>query len=218
MCEPGAEKEALLANGYEHHDYINYVIDLAPGVDSLWKGLNKKLRQKIRSTHRKGLVIRDDNTIAGIHRLYELLRASYHRARIPLPDRSLFLNALASLPRECVRVRTAFVGQRPVASIISLAFGDRVFSWYGGTVRLQGFSPFACIVWDDIAWACEQGYRYYDFGGAGWPEEDYGPRKFKSQFGGSEMRYGRYTLAYSKMRLRLAEIGFDLSRRLGVWS
>ena len=105
-----------------------------------------------------------------------------------------------------------------MASIISLAFGDRVFSWFGGTVRLRGLSPFACIVWDDIKWSCETGHRYYDFGGAGWPDVDYGPRRFKAHFGGDEVRYGRYTFTYSNVRLKLAELGFSISRRFGVWS
>ena len=32
------------------------------------------------------------------------------------------------------------------------------------------------------------------------------PRKFKAGFGGREVRYGRYLLTYSKLRLRLAEL------------
>ena len=218
ICEPGLEKDALLANGYEHRDYVNYVVTLRPDVDGLWKNLDKRLRQKIRGSFRKGIVVRDDNTPDGIARLYGLLQASYRRARIPLPDEALFMNTLVCLPQGSVRVRTAYLDQVPVASIISLVFCDRVFSWFGGTVRLRGLSPFACIVWDDIKWSCENDYRYYDFGGAGWPEIDYGPRRFKAHFGGEEVRYGRYILTYSNVRLKLAEIGFRISRRFGVWS
>jgi hypothetical protein len=218
ISEPGLEREALSANGYQYHEYLNFVVDLDNGRDVLWSRLKKNLRQKIRSSHRKGVVIRDDNPPEGIDRLYRMLQASFQHAKIPLPDQSLFTGVMTCLPQEWVRVRTAFLDQQPVASIISLAFGDRVFSWYGGTLRLPGLSPFACIVWDDIVWGAEHGFRYYDFGGAGWPDEDYGPRKFKAQFGGTELHYARCTRTYSKMRLRFAELGFDLSRRLGVWS
>lgn len=218
ILEPGTEKEALLSNGYEHHDYVNYLVDLRFDSDVLWSNLHKKLRQQVRSAARKGVEIRDDETPEGIERLYGLLQASYRRARIPLPDVSLFTNTLKQLPREQVRLRTAFLNGNPIASIISLAFGDRVFSWYGGTLRLGGLSPFASIVWDDIKWGSRNGFSYYDFGGAGWPNEDYGPRGFKARFGGQEVRFGRYTRTYSKVRLRLAELGFNISRRIGVWS
>ncbi len=218
ICEPGPEKEVLERCGYQHRDFINYVVDLQQGREQLWKSLHKRMRQKIRSTLRRGIVLRDDNTREGVTRLYSLLQASYGKAHIPLADRELFLNTLERLPAEQVRIRTAFKDDEPVASIISLIFRDRVFSWYGGTLRLNGISPFACIVWDDMAWAAENGYAFYDFGGAGWASKDYGPRRFKAQFGGEEVCYGRYWMPYSQVRLSIAEWAYGVSRLLGVWS
>lgn len=218
ICEPGFEEHALAVNGYQHRDFVNYVIKLQDDVDLLWKKLHKRLRQKLRSTRRKGVVVRDDTSPEGLQRLYPMLQASYGRARVPLCGEDLFRNAVAHLPPENVRVRTAFKDREALASIISLVFGDRVFSWYGGTLRRRGISPFALIVWDDIAWAAEHGFSHYDFGGAGSPDEEYGPRKFKARFGGTEVHYGRYVLTYSRLRLRLAEVGFQISRQLGAWS
>lgn len=216
--EPGYEKDALTMSGYEHRDYINYVVDTQQTTETLWNNVNKRLRQKIRSTIRKGVVVRDDNTLEGVERLYELLSFSYGRARVPLLGQDLFENMLQHLPPAWVRLRTAFQDDVPIASIISLVYGNRVYSWYGGTLRLNGLSPFACIVWDDIAWSSVNGYSHYDFGGAGWPHEDYGPRKFKASFGGNQLRYGRYTLTYSDLRLKVAEFAYQMSRRLGAWS
>ena len=218
ICAPSCEMKVLTASGYEHLDYINYVVDIKQDEETLWGNVNKRMRQKIRSTHCKGVVLRDDNSPEGVRRLYRLLQVSYGRARVPLFGRDLFENTLASLPLGCVRLRTAFRDDAAVASVISLAFGDRVYSWYGGTLRLNGLSPFACIVWDDIVWSKANGYSHYDFGGAGWPHESYGPRKFKADFGGTEVRYGRYLLTYSKLRLKVAKLAYQVSRRLGVWS
>ena len=176
------------------------------------------MRQKIRSTLRKGVELRDDTSPEGVERLYQLLQSSYSRARVPLLGRDLFEAALQHLPPQSVRIRTAFDGEQALASIISLIYKDRLYSWYGGTLRRPGLSPFACLVWEDIRWGCEQGYGIYDFGGAGWPHEPYGPRKFKANFGGQEVRHGRYLLTYSKLRLRLAELAYGVSRRLGAWS
>jgi serine/alanine adding enzyme len=218
ICPSTSERDALTTNGYEYLDYINYVVDTKQNKEILWSKVKKNLRQKIRSTLSKGVVLRNDNTLEGVNRLHQLLKSSYGRARVPLLGLDLFENTLANLPSQCIRVRTAFLGDVPIASIMSLVFGDRVFSWYGGTLRLNGLSPFACIVWDDIAWSSENGYAFYDFGGAGWPNENYGPRKFKADFGGIEVRYGRYMLTYSELRLRLAKLAFQLSRRMGAWS
>lgn len=218
ICQPGCERDVLLQCGYDHRDYINYIVNLDAPIDALWQRVNKNLRQKIRATLRKGIELRDDNSPAGIERLYRLLQFSYGRARVPLLGREMFQAVLDCLPTGSVRIRTAFDGEKPVASIISLLHGGRIYSWYGGTLRLAGLSPFACLVWDDICWGEQHGYTTYDFGGAGWPHEDYGPRKFKASFGGAEVRYGRYLLTYSKLRLRLAELAYGFSRRLGAWS
>lgn len=218
ICQPGCEREVLLQGGYDHRDYINYIVNLDMPRDALWQRVDKNLRQKIRATLRKGIELRDDNSPAGIERLYRLLRFSYGRARVPLLGQELFQAVLNHLPADSVRIRTAFDGEKPVASIMSLLHAGRIYSWYGGTLRLAGLSPFACLVWDDICWGIQHGYTIYDFGGAGWPHEDYGPRKFKANFGGAEVRYGRYLLTYSKLRLRLAELAYGVSRRLGAWS
>lgn len=218
ISEPCCEKDALLDSGYQHSDYINYVVDTTKSREVLWSNLNKRLRQKIRGSFRRGVVVRDDATLEGIERLYPLLRYSYGRAKVPLLGQDLFENVLRHLPPEWVRLQTAFRNEKPLASIISLVYGNRVYSWYGGTLRMKGISPFACIVWDDIAWASENGFAFYDFGGAGRPQDDYGPRRFKARFGGQQVRYGRYTLTYSDLRLRVAELAYWASRRLGAWS
>lgn len=208
----------LVESGYGLHDYINYIVELDSDIDVLWQNLHKRLRQKIRSTFRKQIEIRDDQSPEGIERLYRLLQTSFARAKVPLLGREMFETALTQLPGECVRLRTAFFEDRPVASVLSLLFKHRIYSWYGGTQRLPGISPFACIVWDDICWAKSRGYSEYDFGGAGWPHEDYGPRRFKAQFGGRAVRYGRYLHTYSHLRLTMAKLVYAASRRCGAWS
>jgi len=224
LCEirsiqsPCCEQYPLIAAGYNFCDYINFIVDLNQSKEQLWRNVKKNMRQKINCTSKNGIVVRDDNSLDGISRLYKLLAYSYGRSKIPLAPQSLFENTLALAPPGRVRVRTAFENEKPVASIMSLLYRGRVFSWYGGTLRLNGRSPFASIVWDDIEWGAENGYSIYDFGGAGWPNEDYGPRRFKASFGGEEMHFGRYRLTYSPYRLKMAELVFGISRRLGTWS
>jgi serine/alanine adding enzyme len=215
---PACEKTPLLKSGYTLCDYINYEVDLSRSEEELWKSVDKGMRQKINSSFRKGVEIVDDESPAGVARMYTLLEESYRRARVPLAAFELFEAVLKHLPPESVRIRTAVYKQHPVASIISLIHAGRIFSWYGGTQRIPGLSPFACIVWDDIRWGCEHGLSVYDFGGAGWPNEAYGPRRFKASFGGSEVRYGRYRATYSPIRLRLAELAYRASQSIGVWS
>ena len=50
----------------------------------------------------------------------------------------------------------------------------------------------------------EQGFDLFDFGGAGRPDEHYGPREFKAKFGGELVDFGRDVLVHTPMRLRLS--------------
>ena len=218
LHSPALEQAALEACGHQHLDYVNYVVNLAQGREQLWRQVPKKMRQKIRGTLRRDVAIADATSATGVDEMYKIVQHSYARSRVPLADVALFHAALERLPAGTVRVQTARDGDDPVASIISLVYRGRIFSWYGGTLRIAGKSPFATIVWDDICWGSENGQQIYDFGGAGWPDEDYGPRNFKASFGGQQVRYGRYRKTYSPWRQRLAETAYEMTRRLGMWS
>ena len=125
ISEPTIEKQPLLQHGYERQDYINYVVRLDQGKDTIWSGINKRLRQKLRSSWRKGVEVIDDTSPDGVQSLYKLLTESYARARVPLASIELFENTLKFLPPEQVRIRTAMYQGERVASVITLIHGDR---------------------------------------------------------------------------------------------
>ena len=97
---------------------------------------------------------------------------------------------------------------KDLAGTIGLCYGPRYFAWYGGTSRPPGLHPFACLVWDEIQQSHQQGLAIYDFGGAGRPEEEYGPRVFKSRFHGQLVNHGRFRRVFSRGKLALAERGY----------
>jgi lipid II:glycine glycyltransferase (peptidoglycan interpeptide bridge formation enzyme) len=68
-------------------------------------------------------------------------------------------------------------------------------------------------MWDILSWGARNGYRRYDFGGAGDPSKDYGVRTFKAKFGGELVSFGRWVRVHSAVRLRLARMGYELYRR-----
>ena len=212
---PGAEKAVLQRLGYDHYRYLNYTVDLRQSPQQLWWGLSKSCRKNIRRSERRGVTVRDMTTTEGIDLLYRFLRTSYRRSRIPLADKSLFTAALAELADgRQLTVRVACVDQRPIAAGVLLAFKEMVYAWYGGSERLQGLAPFDCLTWSEICWAHKQGYACYDFGGAGFPDEPYGPRDFKAKFGGQLVNFGRYRKVHAPLRFRVARGAYAVGRHL----
>ena len=146
--------------------------------------------------------------------MYKLLELSYGRSQVPLADPSLFHATIERLPAETIKLLLVEHEGQPVTAGISLVYKGLIFAWYGGTQRIKGITPFDCLTWEEIRWGNENGCSVYDFGGAGWPNEDYGPRKYKSKFGSQLVHYGRYRKVYSTLKLALAESAYKAARSM----
>jgi serine/alanine adding enzyme len=210
---PAAEREALEQNGFELKDYLNYVIDLNQPLETLWSNLTKSARRGVRQCEKHGFHIRELNSLADVHRLYEFLKSTYRRAQVPLADVSLFESVFAELqPRGMIQLIATYEGDTPLAIDSLINYKGRSFAWYGGLERVTGVSPFDYLQWYEIVWAKEHGYQIYDFGGAGYPDEPYGVRDYKAKFGGELVSFGRYRKVYSPWKMRLAQQAYQLGR------
>ena len=212
IWESGAERVALEKCGYRYLDYANYIVDVTRSPDELWSSMSKKFRYEIEWAKKRGVEIVEDSFSSGVRALYKLLQVSYGRSQVPLPDESLFLAAIESLPHEFRRVTLAKYQGRYVAGSLDLIHKGVVFGWYSGTERVRGISANGVVNWSVIQRASQNGHRIFDFGGIGWPGEDYGPGRFKAKFGGELVCYGRYRKTYSPWKLWMAEKVYQRAR------
>ena len=209
----GAEQVALEKCGYELLPYCNYVNDLSEGTKSI-AARTKGVQRKIRTAKRRGLEIKRVDLTGSIESVYQQIQASFGRAKVPVAPIELFQSANEHLPQEVLSVRLGCLDGQNVAASVGLVFKDRYFAWFNGTTRPKGVCATAALVWDEIEEACGRGIKTYDFGGAGWPGENFGPRTFKSRFGGESVCQGRYRKVGSQLRLALANRGYKLVRRV----
>jgi lipid II:glycine glycyltransferase (peptidoglycan interpeptide bridge formation enzyme) len=147
---------------------------------------------------------------------YDLLSRSYAYARVPLADQSLFEAAFDLLhPRGMVKFLLAWIGKDCVAASAELVYKDTIFGWYSGVERAHSSSaPNELLMWHILEWGADNGYRVYDFGGAGRSYEEYGVRDFKAKFGGELVSYGRNSCIHSPTRLALSKAGYKVYRTL----
>ena len=69
-----------------------------------------------------------------------------------------------------------------------------IYEWFicgvdDGTDKIY---PSVLATWKAIEYAAENGFAYFDFMGAGKPDESYGVRTFKTKFGGELLEQGRF--------------------------
>ena len=79
-----------------------------------------------------------------------------------------------------------------------------------GSREHNSLFPSVTVTWAPLEWGADNNYNYFDFMGAGKPDEYYGVREFKEKFGGKLVNYGRFMAIHKKMQFKLATAGFKV--------
>jgi serine/alanine adding enzyme len=203
--------------GFAYEAHLNYLIDLDRPAEEVLQSIGKRTRKQIR----KGLRDEDIQVAEAANRSeldhwYETLQKTYNNAQVPLADRSLFEAAFDELhPKGLAKFLLANVDGTTAACSVELVYKDTIYGWYGGSDRdYSKYYPNEMLMWHILEWGANNGYRVYDFGGAGKPDEEYGVRDFKAKFGGELVCFGRNTCVHAPRSLQLSEWGYDIYRRV----
>jgi lipid II:glycine glycyltransferase (peptidoglycan interpeptide bridge formation enzyme) len=202
--------------GFVFEGHLNYLINLDQSNDAIWQGISKSVRKHIRNSQRKGVEVIDlsdrQQLIAG----YELIKMVYKRIRVPLASFKLFESAFEILvPRGMLKIFLARVKNHYISIRLVLTYKGVVYDWYMGTDRkFSSYYAEELLIWHTLHWGKENNFRLFDFGGAGKPEEEYGPRQFKAKWGGTLVNYGRNIYVHSPCALKLSKAGYELLRRV----
>ncbi len=203
--------------GFGYQEQLNYLIDLDCSIEEIFNKIGSRTRKHIRREMKKGqIVVEEVNHSNQIKPFYELIKKSYLEAQVPIADISLFEAAFEVLhPRDMVKFWLVRKGDTFIASSVELIYKDVIYGWYGGVDRTYSSSaPTELLTWHILKWGAENGFRTYDFGGAGTPDEEYGVRDFKSKFGGQLVSYGRNTCVHAPGLLRASTLGYNALRRI----
>jgi lipid II:glycine glycyltransferase (peptidoglycan interpeptide bridge formation enzyme) len=215
VSDVGHIQPVLEENGFGYEDHLNYLIDLDRPIEEVWRGISKSGRKTIRRSERKGVIPKEvqDRSLVPVH--YDLLQQTYARAQVPLADLSLFEAVFDILvPKEMAKMLLAWVDDRYVAASVEVPYRDVIYSWYSGyDPEFRKVCANDNLVWHILEWGARNGYRCFDFGGAGQPDEDYGPRDFKAKFGGRLVNFGRHTCVHAPFVLALGRIGYQIYRK-----
>jgi hypothetical protein len=217
LSDLSAIQPVLIGCGFEYEDHLNFLIDLDRSVKKVMQSIGSRTRKNIRRGLRKDeIVIEEIIDRNKISVAYDLIQKSYAYAQVPLADQSLFQAAFDVLhPKDMVKFWLARLDDVYVGASVELLHRDVMYGWYGGVDRdYSSHVPGELLTWHILKWGAEHGYRMYDFGGAGKPDEDYGVRDFKAKFGGKLVCFGRNTYVHSPLLLRISEVGYQVYRRL----
>ncbi len=207
---------ALCDYGFVYNDHLNYLVDLNRSPEAVLQNIGPRTRKKIRQALRKGeVIIEEANQYEQAVHCYKLLQKTYAAAQVPLADWPLFEAAFDILHAQgMAKFLLARVDDDYAAASVELIYKDVIYGWYGGMDRAYGdYIPNELLLWHIFEWGAANGYKAYDFGGAGRPDEKYGVRDFKAKFGGQLVGYGRNTCVHAPRLLALSQWAYAAYRK-----
>lgn len=203
-------RDVFQNNGFYYEERVNFLVPLI-SLDENWKILNENRKRQIKKSLKEGVKIIEAENVEQIEKFYYLLKQLYKKkVKKPLPQFSLFKNFF-DLPNMGKFLLVQF-NNEIIGGIMAPIYKDTIYEWYicGMDQEFKKQSPSVMATWAAIEYGIKNGLKYFDFMGAGKPNEDYGVREFKSKFGGKEVRYGRYIKVNNKMLYNAGKLGLKL--------
>jgi serine/alanine adding enzyme len=201
---------------YKFEDHLNFLLKLNQPKDDIWQQIHQSRRKNINKAQKQNLVVEEIRERKYLPIFYNLVKDTYKEAKIPVVHCSLFESAFDILnPKGMVKFFLAKHQDKYIGARAVLLYKSLIYDWYAGASKeALDYHPNDYLVWHILMWGMEHGYKTFDFGGAGKPDIEYGPREFKRRFGGELVCFGRNARIYHPAKMKLANAGFKLYQHL----
>ncbi|MDP8200856.1 MAG: GNAT family N-acetyltransferase [Candidatus Tenebribacter burtonii] len=208
-------KDIFINNGFEYEEHLNILVNLNKSEDELWKDVHSKRRNEIRRAIKEGTSFYTEKSINELRECYSILQSVYDRAKLPLPDFSLFENILGfSDSRMGLQLFCAKYENRIIGCMIALLYKKTIYDFYAGAIfDFYNKYPNDLIPWEVFKWGGGNNFETFDFGGAGKPDVPYGVRDYKKKFGGNLVNYGRFEKVNKPLFMKIGKIGLKIKQK-----
>jgi CelD/BcsL family acetyltransferase involved in cellulose biosynthesis len=184
------EVKAPLPTGEGVHtrsDAVIHTLALSPDPDAVFHTFKKtQVQQCIIKAERDGVTVRRGDSVADLAIFYALHVQTRRRVGTPVQPRRYFDLLWKRLFEPGLGfLLVAYKGDVPLAGAVFLAWNGTVIYKYSASDPAHWrLRPNNLLLWTAIQWACENGYRTFDFGRTDLTDE--GLRNFKNGWGTKE--------------------------------
>ena len=183
QTQPLASLDAGLSDSSLSHDLqshkVRMLLDLPDSSEALMKSFKSKLRSQIKKPIKEGLAAR----IGGpelIDDFYQVFLVNMRDLGSPVHSRKIIENVL-KIYRRYAKIVVVYKKNQPVAGSILVGFRDTLENPWASSLReFSRLSPNMFLYWTMLEYACDKGFKRFDFGRST-PGE--GTWKFKKQWG-----------------------------------
>lgn len=178
---PGAEVGLTVCTTYCLHR-----LDLRPSLDALYKSLHKDcVRRRIRRAERDALQYEEGRSETLLRHFYDLIVRTRLRKHLPPQPFEWFQNLVTCMGKD-VSIRIAYKGSQPIAAILTMDQGKKMYYKYGGSdARFHNLGAIPMLFWKAIQAAKAAGMEELDLGRS--ELENRGLIRFKERWGAEGM-------------------------------
>lgn len=200
-------------NGYKHEEHLDILLSLTISVDELAQNLHKERKRNIAIAEKEGLIFRVLDNDKDIADVIDILKKTYHRVKVPMSYEQLFINSKNILGAN-IKFFGAFHNGKMIAGQVRLCYKEMVYAWYAGSDSEYFHKrPNDFLFWKVLLWSKENGYKVFDFGGAGRPNVPYGVRDYKLKFGGELVNYGRIVKTHKPILMYFGQKVYSIYKK-----
>jgi len=210
FSDQSVQKELLQQIGFRFNEHLNYIVKIS-SLEEAWTKLSDSKKRQIKKSIKNGASIIEAEKLDQIESFYKILATLYReKVKKPLPSFELFEKFF-----RCDELGKYFLiayQDKIIGGIMCPIYQDTIYEWFvcGLDGEFQNIYPSVLATWAPIEYAAKHGLKYFDFMGAGKPDEDYGVREFKSKFGGELVNYGRFVRINNPLLYNIGKIGLKI--------
>jgi peptidoglycan biosynthesis/recognition FemAB-like protein len=209
-------RSAFENRGFEYKPHLNFLLK-TDNEEAVIKRMSRSRRREIRVTLEAGATIAEPESEGDVMTLYGLLEKLYiEKIKKPLISVSFFLKFWKTGAGKIFLVK--YQGEIKGGIVCPIFNNNIIYEWYvcGVDGEVKNVYPSALATWAPIEYGLKNGLEYFDFLGAGKPDEEYGVREFKSRFGGEEVCFGRYEFIVNKPLYQMGKLALSLYQKLPI--
>ncbi len=141
--------------------YVTFRKSIDPDLDKNLQAIPRKQRAMVRKGIKNGLQSEIDTNV---ERFFPIYADSLHRLGTPVLPKRYFRALREQFGSDC-DITTVSKDAEAVSSVLNFYFRDEVLPYYGGgTEQARALAGFDFLYWEVMRRACEQGYRWFDYG------------------------------------------------------
>ncbi|MBO8183041.1 MAG: GNAT family N-acetyltransferase [Archaeoglobus sp.] len=153
-------------NDYQIEPVYSYIFDLTKGIDFIWKRFDKKVRQDINRTLKRGVTIeRGDREELGY--IYDLLAGRYAEQGKLLTLPKKYLYSIFDSFADNLGIFVAKYNGEIITGLIDIYYKNKACSWIGNIKpNVKKITPNDLLNWEVIKYAHDHGLSFYEIMGA----------------------------------------------------